>query len=717
MKKMKLNIQLFAISNSLNITEVGRSIPNNTTTQRVSLTITRTSGTTYWQAEKTVTFTCDGQTKTTTMSFPSSVTTKTVYQDFVITHNPDGNKTVNYSAKIVTGTSAGTVNPSGQAQLGTIPRYTSITNFAVSKISGYTGINSVKLTWGTADTIDYLWYRYKRSSDSSYSGWVGVDVSDGTSGSFSIGGLTAGTSYDFHIKVRRKDSQLPTESTTPKTQSTYDYNKRTSSVPDSFTNESSLRVTASNPSGAQCNIKLELPDYGYAGIARNNTTDTTFSQSDFASIFSKIPNAPKMGETVKLRVTIDTTNGTNYYYDTIDRPLSLVNTNPVFSNFTYEDTNEKTIALTGDSKTLIVGYSNLKTTITPENKAVAKNYATITGYRTTMGAKFDDASYSDTDTVTMEISQVESGLVNVIATDSRGYATTVPASPNMIAYMPLTKEGTEKGYRTEEDLTPNGVSDLVAISFAGKLWKGSFGSTENEIVRAQYRFKKGTGDFDDYKDIENLVIEEDGSFSYNNLIFGEGTTGLFDIESVYTIEVDIEDKLSKITYTIPVSSGRPHIAYAPNGVSIMGKYDENVGGLFQVGGKRLDAGGDALPLGSIFEYDGDTVPSGYSEVTALHNYASECLYDNCTFHEGYAFKIGKMVFLKIRITSNITSEWGQIMRLPLALDPKPYYDYGQPLQKSGFWVYGVGIGSINIRGAVTKGTGYWIDGIYEANEF
>jgi len=87
--------------------------------------------------------------------------------------------------------------------LDTIPRYTSITNFAVSKRNE----TSFTFNWSTADTIDYAWYSTDNGSN-----WTGYDVTDGTSGSFTVSGLSPNTTYQCKLRVRRKDSQLTTDS-------------------------------------------------------------------------------------------------------------------------------------------------------------------------------------------------------------------------------------------------------------------------------------------------------------------------------------------------------------------------------------------------------------------------------------------------------------------------------------------------------------------------
>ena len=95
--------------------------------------------------------------------------------------------------------------------LDTIPRYTSITSFTVSKRNE----TSFTFNWGTADTIDYVWYSTDNGSN-----WTGYDVTDGTSGSFTVSGLSPNTNYNCKLRVRRKDSQLTTDSTTV-SQTTY----------------------------------------------------------------------------------------------------------------------------------------------------------------------------------------------------------------------------------------------------------------------------------------------------------------------------------------------------------------------------------------------------------------------------------------------------------------------------------------------------------------
>ena len=132
-----------------------------------------------------------------------------------VPHNSDGTGSC-YIYGIIygpSGTSMGgrVVEGDATVTLDRIPRYTSITSFTVSKRNE----TSVTYNFSTADICDYAEY-----STNNGSSWTGVDIADGKSGSFNVTGLSPNTTYNFKLRVRRKDSQLKTESSTVQ-QTTY----------------------------------------------------------------------------------------------------------------------------------------------------------------------------------------------------------------------------------------------------------------------------------------------------------------------------------------------------------------------------------------------------------------------------------------------------------------------------------------------------------------
>ena len=93
-----------------------------------------------------------------------------------------GQCSMSFAVVLPTTPSGGTIE-SGDiwVTLPTIPRKTSITNYKLETASE----TALKVTWGTADNIDYAWWSKDNGST-----WTGVDVPDGKSGNFNITGLT-----------------------------------------------------------------------------------------------------------------------------------------------------------------------------------------------------------------------------------------------------------------------------------------------------------------------------------------------------------------------------------------------------------------------------------------------------------------------------------------------------------------------------------------------
>lgn len=130
--KMELNIQLFAASTSISCTQVGENIQNNTTTERITVTITRISGITNWYNPnyRTLTINCDGQIFTVATELRPNETTKQYSHDFIIQHNQDGAKTISFSSSIAATASLPELNSSGTKVLKQLhkPPIVSITN-------------------------------------------------------------------------------------------------------------------------------------------------------------------------------------------------------------------------------------------------------------------------------------------------------------------------------------------------------------------------------------------------------------------------------------------------------------------------------------------------------------------------------------------------------------------------------------------------------------
>lgn len=138
MKKLKLDIQRFAAAGSISVSILSQDVGNNTSRIRVTYTVRRTSGSSYWANAKTVTFNVDGQILTSSVNLPSSSTSNSCYVDATIGHNADGTKTISVSAECpVSGVNGTPFSASTTVTLTTIPRKTACPSLSGDIESSY----------------------------------------------------------------------------------------------------------------------------------------------------------------------------------------------------------------------------------------------------------------------------------------------------------------------------------------------------------------------------------------------------------------------------------------------------------------------------------------------------------------------------------------------------------------------------------------------------
>ena len=115
----------------------------------------------------------------------------------------------------------------------------------------------------------------------------------------------------------------------------------------------------------------------------------------------------------------------------------LVDVEPVFTDFTYFDSNTTTKAITGNDQVFIQGQSRLSVKIAKEKKAEAKKYATMTKYLASAFGVSITKNYSATSDVQIDIGAVNAStnqVVSVSAIDSREFTTTKTKNITVIPY-------------------------------------------------------------------------------------------------------------------------------------------------------------------------------------------------------------------------------------------------------------------------------------------
>lgn len=400
-----------------------------------------------------------------------------------------------------------------------------------------------------------------------------VGVITGASGTFT--GLNPNTTY--YARANASNGTYRGYSAV-KTVSTYDIAKITSHN-DNFNvnSNSAVTCTASNPSGASMKYFVDLPN-GTRRYTSNATTNKsyTWTATQILALLQYIPN--NNSSTIKFGVAT-LVGGNETYWHGIVGTLNVVNSNPIFSNFTYADTNNTTLALTGNNQIVVKGYSSVKGIISAANKAVAQNGATMSKYRFVIGESQKEANYSSDAEVGITIANANNNTFNMYAIDSRGNSTLKTISPS--TYKTYSNIAIKTAVAERED---NGIGSRVILSFSGSIWNNNFGTVNNEIVSCQYKYKKTTSStwITGQTDITPVISGQ--TFSKTVEIKGDLGAEGFDIQASYDLQIIIRDKLSSYTINTLIGTGTPGLAITANGIAIFNMYDENLGGALQITG-------------------------------------------------------------------------------------------------------------------------------------
>lgn len=168
----------------------------------------------------------------------------------------------------------------------------------------------------------------------------------------------------------------------------------------------------------------------------------------------------------------------------IAKTLTIVNAEPDLVT-SLLDTNEKTIALTGDAlTTLIKGYSN----VAYEMRATAKKGASIVSYNAVNGS-----TTLETSSGTFE--KVNDSAFKLSVTDNRGLITAKEFTLNILDYFRPTcnQEATiEMGGET---------TATVKLIVSGEWCNKDYGAAHN-AMRVEYRYKVGSGEYGEWSGID-----------------------------------------------------------------------------------------------------------------------------------------------------------------------------------------------------------------------
>lgn len=400
--------------------------------------------------------------------------------------------------------------------------------------------------------------------------------------------LSANTGYTIYVQYRNQaDHSLSTTATCTGTTLPQ---ALISSPSQGFTLNSNSGITIKCTNNSGCPVQYYLETYingvstAFGLTSSTTATSYTFSTDVVKTMLSKIPNA----NSCTVRAVVATViNGNRAYYSFTSGTLKVVDSNPTFSNWTYEDVNSKTLALTGNNQIVVKGYSTIRGIVTTANKATAKNYASMSKYRLTIGSTSKEATYSSSVNVQTEAITASTNTFTMYAIDSRGNSTAVQKTASTYKEYFNIAIDTSKTYIQRQN---NGIGSNATLNVEGKIWNGNFGAVTNSIKSFEVFYKLTTASEYNSITIENPTISNN-TFQVNASIEGDLGADGFTVTSAFNIQIKITDELSSSTYTMTLGSGTPNLAIHPNGVAINKPYDIDVGGALQVNGQIVGNSG------------------------------------------------------------------------------------------------------------------------------
>lgn len=458
-------------------------------------------------------------------------------------HNADGSANnvliqVNYPYRgYYSSTWYENITASTYVNLDKIPRYATITQSMASRTE-----TAIAVNWSTDATVDKLWY----SSDDG-ANYTEVSIAESTSGSYTISGLTAYTQYLIKTKVRRKDSQLISESDAISPY-TYPY-PYANAMPD-FMIGNTLTIGIYNPLNRSVTVELIGADDSVIGSGTTSGASIAgFKTAGMIdNLYASIPNA--QSGTYKVRVTYGTeislkTGGTYSVNPSV--------CSPAITGASYQDVNSTAVAITQNNQDIVRNQSTVQYSATG---LTAKNHSAIASCSVAVNGNTYQLTVSGT-SATGGNASIDSGTdVEAVftMTDSRGLTATKTITVHMLDWtVPsaiITLQRHDNFY-SETDLTVDAMFPYI--------------NGHNQITITYQATKEG-----------------DSSPSVSGSL-QDNVTSVVTLDNNYawTVQVTLADSFGgTTTYTVMISRGMPIIYFdrikSSVGINCFPQYDKSL---------------------------------------------------------------------------------------------------------------------------------------------
>ena len=326
---------------------------------------------------------------------------------------------------------------------------------------------------------------------------------------------------------------------------------RASSVSCSTANIGSNATITINRASTSFTHTLTYSFGSLSGTIATKTSSTNISWTIPTTFYGQIPNSKSGTGTI----TCDTYSGSTLigskstsFTATVSESASKPTLSP-----TAVDSNNTTIALTGNSSKFIKYYSNASVA----TGAKARNSATLKSQKITCGAK-SITSASGT------INAVESGSFTFSATDSRGYTTTQTLNKTLIEYIKLTCS-LNAGAPT--------TAGVATLKISGNYWDGTFGAVANTLT-VQYRYKTQGGSYGNWTTVS--------ATKSNNTYNATATISGLNYQTTYVFQARAVDKLATINTDEQARRTTPIFDWSKNDFNVNGTLKVNNTNIFDL---------------------------------------------------------------------------------------------------------------------------------------
>lgn len=320
---------------------------------------------------------------------------------------------------------------------------------------------TITINWKSDATINRI--RYSTNNGSSWSAAITVSAK---SGSYTITGLSANTSYKIKTEARvsSNSSIITTSATTVKT-----YKYPSPHTPPSFEIGQTARVDIDNPLNRVYELYFH---YGSTDIYLGDFSGTSVRFTDYiseATLLSTLLDVPGQLYNIVVKYDGHTSMSGDVLYSVGDQI-------PTVTNITYQDTNSSVTAITGNNQNIVQGKStvSIRCNVAAVETAVEFCSVTVNGqrYSLTVSNGVAQGSFPAPDSGSDVVAKIT-------ATDYRGMEGYGSVTLHMLEYSLPTAIITlqrESNYYTETNITVDGTCAYIG----------------SNTVSIRYRYKKTT---------------------------------------------------------------------------------------------------------------------------------------------------------------------------------------------------------------------------------